>query len=140
MGQYVQAAMMVANMIQSSQQTKSQQADAMAKQRADIQQRQYQLQIQEREKRARLKRAEATQRSRFGAQGLGSNSGSATALLAGLHKETEQSIADMHGLNNMRTSHLLEQSARNKRTNLLEQRNNLFRKGMGTMVNLLELK
>ena len=102
MGDFATVAMMGLKMIQSDQQAKVQQNAAMAQQRADVQQRQYQLQIQEREKRDRLKRAQATQRSRFGAQGLNPAGGSAAALLEGLRKETEKSIADQWGLNTMR--------------------------------------
>lgn len=138
MGQFASAAMLVANTVQSAQQAKQQKAAAMARQRADIQQRQYQLEIQEREKRDRLKRAEAAQRAHFGSQGMGAGSGSAAALLQGLRKETEQSIADMWGLENMRTDRINKESARRRRLNLLEHRNGAIGQGLGTIVNLLE--
>lgn len=138
MGDYAQIALMAVKTIQSSQQAKAQQSAVMAEQRADIQQRQYQLQIQEREKRARLKRAEATQRSRFGAQGMNSNGGSAAALLSGLRKETDQSIADMRGQENMRVNELNAQAKRQERISLLELQNGTFNQGLGSIFNLLE--
>ncbi len=137
MGNFAQVALMAASMIQSQQQAKTQQAAATARQRADIQQRQYQLQIQEREKRDRLKKTLASQRARFGAQGLGSSSGSAAALLNGLRKDTEKSIADARNLNNMQTSNLLNQPASNNRINLLEHRQSQLGNMRG-MINLLE--
>ena len=132
------AGMSSLGMVQSSQQAKAQQSAAIAQQRADIQQRHYQLQIQERQKRDRLKRAQATQRSRFGAQGLDPAAGSAAALLDGLRKETEQSIADQRGMENMRINQLADQSRRKKKINLLEHRARQFNQGAGTLFNLLE--
>ncbi|MBL6931199.1 MAG: hypothetical protein ISR46_06830 [Rhodospirillales bacterium] len=138
MGDFATVAMMGLKMIQSDQQAKVQQNAAMAQQRADVQQRQYQLQIQEREKRDRLKRAQATQRSRFGAQGLNPAGGSAAALLEGLRKETEKSIADQWGLNTMRNNQLAENAQSKTRINLLETRNNQINQGLGGVFNLLE--
>jgi len=141
MGDFTTVAMMALNTVKSSQQAKAQQNAAMAQQRADIQQRQYQLQIQEREKRDRLKQALATQRSRFGAQGLSPSSGSAAALLEGLQKDTEKGIADQRGLENLRISQLADKSARKRRINLLEfQKGQVGQvgNGLGTAFNLLE--
>ena len=137
MGDFATMAMMGMSAIQSSQQQKSQQATAMARQRADIQQRQYQLQIQERDKRNRLKQAEAAQRARFGGQGLGSSSGSAAALLAGMRKQTEQSIADQNNLEGMRIGALANKTKKRGPINLLEHQNTI-RQGIGLMSNLLE--
>ncbi len=138
MGDFATVAMMGLKMVQSSQQSKAQQGATVAQQRADIQQRQYQLQIQERDKRDRLNRALATQRSRFGAQGLNPAAGSAAALLEGLRKETEQSIADQRGFENMRINQLAKNNKRQARVNLLENRNTQMNKGLSTAFNLLE--
>jgi len=116
----------------------SQQNAAIAQQRADIQQRQYQLQIQERDKRARLKRAQATQRARFGGQGLNSTGGSAAALLEGLRKDTEKSIFDQRSFENMQVNQLAENTRRKGRINLLENRNSQISKGLESAFNLLE--
>jgi hypothetical protein len=138
MGDFASVAMMGLKMVQSGQQAKAQQNASLAQQRADIQQRQYQLQIQERDKRARLKRVQATQRARFGAQGLNPAGGSAAALLAGLRKDTEKSIAEQRSIENMRINRLSEKTQAKARINLLEEQFNPFSKGAGTVFNLLE--
>ncbi|NQU58992.1 MAG: hypothetical protein HQ513_17310 [Rhodospirillales bacterium] len=138
MGDFATVAMMGLKMVQSSQQAKIGQSAAMAQQRADIQQRQYQLQIQERDKRERLKRVQATQRARFGGQGLNSTGGSAAALLEGLQKDTEQSISEQRSIEDMRINQLAENNRRKSRKNLLEYQNNQIGKGLGTVFNLLE--
>ncbi len=138
MGDFATAAMLAVNTLSSAQQAKAQQAAATARQRADIQQRQYQLQIEERRKRDRLKRQEAARRARFGAQGVASAGGSAAALLQGLRNETEREIAEMHNLQNMRLGELNRENQSRAKINLLEHRNDLLKKGLGTAFNLLE--
>jgi hypothetical protein len=93
--------------------------------------------IDARRRRERLKRALATQRARFGAQGVGIG-GSSGAVLGGLIKRSEDENRDAATLNDLRLAgrrrqNLLEQSAAQKRLAF-----DLFRKGIGTGISLLK--
>ena len=95
----------------------------MAAAEADAQYRTEQIRqaqrVEERQRRDRLRRALATQRSRFGAQGVGAG-GSAQAVLAGLAAEADQENADTRALASSRINRTDDQLAWSRRRNLLE--------------------
>ena len=76
-------------------------------------------QIDERQRRDRLRRALATQRARFGAQGIGAG-GSSRAVFAGLAAEAEQENADSRALASTRIGQIDDQLAWSRKRNLLE--------------------
>jgi hypothetical protein len=96
------------------QATKDAQKAATADQ---INQLNYAQQVDEQARRDRLKQAVATQRARFGAQGIAS-SPSANAVLDGLAGETDQAIADQSAMTSLRVSNLNDSLA--QRRSLLE--------------------
>jgi hypothetical protein len=100
---------------QKSNQAAAQKADA----RGQTEQIRQTQQIEERQKRDRLRRTLATQRARFGAQGIGVG-GSSQAVLAGLAAEAEQQNADSRALAATRINRINDQLAWSRRTNLLE--------------------
>ena len=113
------AAMSVLQMGLESEQARNQTAAQEANARAQTEQiRQNQI-IEERKRRDRLRRALATQRARFGAQGIGSG-GSSQAVLAGLAAEAEQENADSRAQASSRISQINDQLAWSRRKNLLE--------------------
>lgn len=68
----------------------------------------YAQQVDEADRRERLRRAIATQRARFGAQGL-SSSGSATAVLSGLAAEADREATASANLTSLRLNALDQQ-------------------------------
>lgn len=75
--------------------------------------------IEERRRRERLRQALATQRARFGAQGL-AGGGSADAVLGGLTADTDRDIGDSRALTAMRIDDINRSLAQSRRRNLLE--------------------
>jgi hypothetical protein len=100
---------------QKSNQAAAQEADA----RGQTEQIRQTQQIEARQRRDRLRRTMATQRARFGAQGLAAG-GSSQAVLAGLAAEAEQQSADSRTLAASRINRINNQLAWSQRTNLLE--------------------
>lgn len=97
------AAMSVLQMGFEAEQARGQTAAQEANARAQTEQiRQNQI-IEDRNRGDRLRRALATQRARFGAQGIGSG-GSSQAVLAGLAAEAEQEHADSRAQTSSRIS------------------------------------
>ena len=113
------AAMSVLQMGFEAEQARNKMAAQEANARAQTEQiRQNQI-IEERKRRDRIRRALATQRARFGAQGIGSG-GSSQAVLAGLAAEAEQEHADSRAQTSSRISQINDQLAWSRRKNLLE--------------------
>ena len=77
----------------------------------------YAQQLEQSDRRDKLRRAIATQRARFGAQGL-SSSGSAAAVLSGLAAEADQDAAASENLASLRLDSLNQQAE--QRRNLLD--------------------
>ncbi len=74
--------------------------------------------VDDRSRRERLRQALATQRARYGASGL-NDSGSASAVLAGLAEESDRQALDAAGLADARIGRLQAQLATSNRTSLL---------------------
>jgi hypothetical protein len=96
-------------------------ASAAQEDQAKAQMAQIRLQqkAEDRARQERLRRALATQRARFGAQGIGS-SGSASAVLAGLASEAERQAGESRALSNLRTQNIQDQLVWSQRKNLLD--------------------
>jgi hypothetical protein len=94
------------------------QAEEKSTAQAQIAQVRLAQQTEDRERRERLKRALATQRARFGAQGL-SSSASSDAVLGGLTKEVEQEALDSATQANFRVDRINDQLAWSRRKSLL---------------------
>lgn len=101
--------------------------------------------LEERRRRERLRRAMATQRARFGAQGLGAG-GSAAAVLRGLEAEAGRDDRDSRALVDMRIGDIERGLAQSRRRNLLEASQmrqdfalGAFRKGLPKVLSLLEI-
>lgn len=77
-------------------------------------------QTAESERRAALKRAIARQRASYGAAGIGSNGGSAQAVLLGLINESEEEKAQRESLDTLRLKDLDRQVEQQKRVNTLQ--------------------
>ncbi len=113
------AAMSVLQMGFEAAQESSQMAAQEANARAQTEQIRQNQQIEGRQRRDRLRRALATQRARFGAQGVGSG-GSSQAVFAGLAAEAEQENADTRALASTRINRISDQLTWSRRKNLLE--------------------
>jgi hypothetical protein len=113
------AAMSVLQMGFDAAQQSNQAAAQEAAARGQTEQIRQTQQIEERQKRDRLRRTLATQRARFGAQGV-TGGGSSQAVLSGLASEAEQQIADSRALAATRINQINNQLAWSQRTNLLE--------------------
>jgi hypothetical protein len=101
-------------------QQNSAQAEAKAEARAQERQIQQTQEIAARQRRDQLRRALATQRARFGAQGIAAGGGSAEAALGGLEAEAAREEADAQSLNELRIGRLNEQLDWQRRRNLLD--------------------
>lgn len=77
----------------------------------------YAQQLEQADRRDKLRRAIATQRARFGSQGL-SSSGSAAAVLSGLAAEADQDAAESENIASLRLQSLNQQAE--QRRNLLD--------------------
>lgn len=74
----------------------------------------------EESRRAALKRAVARQKASFGAQGVGSGSGSAQAVLLGLFDESEGELKNRERMDSFRLSALDQGLSQNQSLNLLQ--------------------
>lgn len=115
-----QAAQRKQQMTQQNQQAELARAAGEAQARAQIEQIQQSRQASERERRDALRRALATQRARYGAQGIGAAGGSADAVLAGMAAEAQRQAAEARDLAETRMSQIRNQVAWQNRKNLLD--------------------
>ena len=76
--------------------------------------------IATRQRQDQLRRALATQRARFGAQGVAAGSGSAEAALGGLEAEATREDTESRSLGELRIGRLNDQLDWQRRRNLLE--------------------
>jgi len=134
--------------IQKNQAAKAyqgQNAALAAQQQADLAQRQKVQQINTRRRQERLRQILASQRARFGAQGLSSANGSAMAVLKGLSEKFDRDQADEGALEAFQADRINDRYNRQIRKNLLEASSarqrasfGLLRQGLRTLP-LLEL-
>ena len=75
----------------------------------------------EAQRRDALKRAVARQRANFGAQGIGSGTGSSEAVLLGLFEQSDEERAAAETLNNLRTQAITQNASAQQQLNLLQQ-------------------
>lgn len=75
----------------------------------------------ETQRRDALKRAVARQRANFGAQGVGSGTGSSEAVLLGMFEQSDEEREAAETLNNLRTQAITQNSAAAQQLNLLQQ-------------------
>lgn len=114
-------------------QQKNTQAEAKADARAQTQQVQQQQEIQSRERRQHLRRALATQRARFGAQGIAAGGGSAEAALGGLEAEAARDQQDATSLGTMRIDRINDELDWQQRRNLLDASSSRYRSAFSMM-------
>jgi len=120
------------------QQQRSQAAIARARNEAERARIQRDFEVAERKRRSELKRSLAQQRARFGASGTSSASGSASAVLRGLQKQTDDASNDHLGSVRQQTAsanriNLLEESSARKRGQF-----QAFQKTISPFIDLLE--
>ncbi len=121
MASFAPAAIMTAlELVQNKQKQKAAQSAMNANAEMRIGQIRQSQEIEARRRRERLKEALATQRVRFGAQGIGKG-GSAQALLQGLVSRTSKEDADAFKMGDMGISRINEGLLRKRRMNLLEE-------------------
>lgn len=75
----------------------------------------------ETDRRARLQRTLAEQRAKFGAAGVGANSGSSEAVLQGLFEQSDTERVSREKLDALRANALDQDIAQQKQLNLLQQ-------------------
>ncbi|MBK8208788.1 MAG: hypothetical protein IPK78_01385 [Rhodospirillales bacterium] len=109
------------------------QAEAKADARAQTQQIQQQQEVQSRERRDQLRRALATQRARFGAQGIAAGGGSAEAALGGLEAEAARDEQEASSVGTMRINRIDDQLDWQKRRNLLDASSPRYRSAFSLM-------
>jgi hypothetical protein len=126
-GMLPSAAMTALQMGMDMAQQKQAQSQAKAEARAQTQQIQQTQEINARQRQEQLRRALATQRARFGAQGIAAGSGSADAALAGLQAEAAREDADSRSLTDLRIGKLSDQLDWQRRRNLLEASSSQYR-------------
>lgn len=114
-------------------QQKGAQAEAKADARAQTQQIQQQQDIQSRERRDQLRRALATQRARFGAQGLAAAGGSVDAALGGLEAEAARDEQASSSLGSMRINRINDELDWQKRRSLLDASSHRYRSAFSLM-------
>lgn len=114
------AAMTALQMGMDVAQQKSAEQQAKAEARAQTQQIEQTQAIASRQRQDQLRRALATQRARFGAQGVAAGSGSAEAALGGLEAEATREDAESRSLGELRIDRLNDQLDWQRRRNLLE--------------------
>jgi len=136
-------------LVQAKQQARAGNAAAASAAQFQRQQAEQAQAIRERDRRERLRRALASQRARFGAQGIGGGigigGGSAEAVLQGLANDTERMIADERGQLGLSLAAIDRDLAERRRRNLLElssaRRRLAFgavERGLGGFTSLLE--
>jgi hypothetical protein len=126
-GMLPSAAMTALRMGMDMAQQKEAQSQAKAEARAQAQQIQQTQEINARQRQEQLRRALATQRARFGAQGIAAGSGSAEAALGGLQAEAAREDADSRSLSDLRIGKLNDQLDWQRRRNLLEASSSQYR-------------
>jgi hypothetical protein len=104
-------------------------AASQAKSEARAQARQLQQadEIATRERQDQLRRALATQRARFGAQGILSDAGSAQAALGGLQAEADRQDAEARATSSLRLDRLDDQLDWQRRRSLLDASSPTYR-------------
>jgi hypothetical protein len=108
-------------------QQNSAQAEAKAEARAQERQIQQTREMAARQRRDQLRRALATQRARFGAQGIAAGGGSAEAAIGGLEAEAAREEADAQNLSELRIGRLNDQLDWQRRRNLLDASSSRYR-------------
>lgn len=109
------------------------QAEAKADARAQTQQIQQQQEVQSRERRDQLRRALATQRARFGAQGIAAGGGSVEAALGGLEAEAARDEQAASSAGAMRIDRIDDQLDWQRRRNLLDASSPRYRSAFSLM-------
>ena len=104
---------------QQKQQAELARATEEAQARGQIEQLQQSVQASERQRQNAIKRALATQRARYGAQGIGTG-GSADAVLAGMAAEAERETREARKAAQLRINQIREQGAWQNTKNLLD--------------------
>jgi hypothetical protein len=103
------------------------QAEAKAEARAQAEQLRQTQDIAARRRRDQLRRALATQRARFGAQGIAAGGGSAEAAIGGLEAEAAREEADAQSLSALRLGRLNDELDWQRRRNLLDASSSRYR-------------
>jgi hypothetical protein len=104
---------------QQKQQAELARATEEAQARGQIEQIQQSARMSERERQDAIKRALATQRARYGAQGIGAG-GSADAVLAGMAAEAQRETQEIRKTAQLRINQIREQGAWQNTRNLLD--------------------
>jgi hypothetical protein len=104
---------------QQKQQAELARATEEAQARGQIEQIQQSARMSERERQDAIKRALATQRARYGAQGIGAG-GSADAVLAGMAAEAQRETQEIRKTAQLRINQIREQGAWQHTRNLLD--------------------
>jgi hypothetical protein len=126
-GMLPSAAMAALQMGLDADQQKNAQSQAKAEARAQAKQIEQTQEIAARQRREQLRRALATQRARFGAQGVAAESGSAEATLSGLEAEAMREEAESRSLSELRIGRLNDQLDWQRRRNLLDASSSRYR-------------
>lgn len=113
-------AQQVGSQINDRRTTKANRAAATSQADFQIQQIRRTQEIEEQRRRERLRQALATQRSRFGGQGISAQGGSAAALLEGLSKSIDSESRNAQSLAGFRIAAINNRLAESRRRNLLE--------------------
>ena len=122
--------------LQRTQQARSAQEASEAQARAQIEQIRSAQAHEEQQRQRALKKAMATQRARFGAQGL-SPGGSANAVISGLAAEADAEDRQGRELARLRIDRLNTKTAMEGRRNLLEASQPTYRAAFGLLRNSL---
>jgi hypothetical protein len=109
------------------------QAEAKADARAQTQQIQQHQEVQSLDRRDQLPRALATQRARFGAQGIAAGGGSVEAALGGLEAEAARDEQEASSVGTMRINRIDDQLDWQQRRNLLDASSPRYRSAFSLM-------
>lgn len=131
MGELAPLILPAMGMIQSQQQGKAQRKAMHAQEQAQNAQVRSQYERQERDRKDALKRAQAQQRARFGALGVGGNGGSAQAVLNGLRRKSDQEGADNRRHFERQTGESASQSALTRKRSLVDEQSNRAKAMLG---------
>lgn len=126
------AAMSALQIGMNAAQSKSAADEANASAEAQVDQIRQAQAVQSRDRAEQLKRALATQRARFGAQGLAAGGGSADAALAGLEAESQRQEDDSQAQAALRIGNIEDQAAYQQRRNLLSASSFAYRTGLSS--------
>ncbi len=114
-------------------QQNSARAQAKAEAQAQTQQIQQTQAIQSRERQDQFRRALATQRARFGAQGISGDGGSAGAALGGLQAEADREDQDASSLSALRIGRINDDLEWQQRRSLLDASQSRYRSAFSLM-------